>query len=150
MTIIPIVSESGRCCGCCVDRARTAAANTLAQNLCTNDAPRFVRVLADMFLHLVLESHFVPVVVQCDDGVDGIAEFGNQEQTKDRVEDLLVCCVDGPVAVEDRVAVMRCSSALNPLHKHTVRESTYQILPCLFTFGWNTGVTKRPCGARRG
>jgi hypothetical protein len=61
-------------------------------------------MLLDAALDLFLELDLVPVIVECDDRVDRITKFGDQEQRVDRVEYILSRRISGPVAVEDGVA----------------------------------------------
>jgi hypothetical protein len=61
-------------------------------------------MLLDAALDLFLELDLVPVIVERDDRVDRITEFGDQEERADGVEYILSRRVSGPVAVEDGMA----------------------------------------------
>lgn len=64
-----------------------------------------VRMLLNVLPHLVVEGDFVPVVIEGHHCIDRIGELRDEEQAKDRVEDMLVGGVDRPVAIEDRMTV---------------------------------------------
>lgn len=65
---------------------------------------RLGRMLVDMTLSLFLEMHLIPVVVERDDGVDGIAELRHQQERLDSFDEVLCGRVNGPIAFEHRVA----------------------------------------------
>ena len=56
-------------------------------------------MLLDMFLYLVLERHLIPVEIEGYDRIDRVGELGYQKEAEDRVEDLLVVGVDGPLHI---------------------------------------------------
>jgi hypothetical protein len=73
----------------------------LSSNLLAPLRPRLLCMLLDAALDLFLKLDLVPVIVECDDRVDRITEFGYQEQRVDGVDYVLGRRVSGPVAVED-------------------------------------------------
>jgi hypothetical protein len=61
-------------------------------------------MLMDTALDLFLELDLIPVIVERDDRVYWITEFGDQEERVDGVDYVLGRGISGPVAVEDGVA----------------------------------------------
>jgi hypothetical protein len=59
---------------------------------------------SDVLLSLFLELDLVPVIVQCNNCIDWVAELGHQKQGVDGVDQILVARINGPVAIEDRMA----------------------------------------------
>jgi hypothetical protein len=64
-------------------------------------------VLLNVFLYFVLESHLIPVVVECHNGIDRVGEFRDKKEAENCVKDLLVRGIHGPISVEDRVTKRR-------------------------------------------
>jgi hypothetical protein len=58
----------------------------------------------DAALDLFLELDLVPMIVQRDDRVDRITEFGHQEQRVDGVDYVLGRGISGPVTIENGMA----------------------------------------------
>jgi len=61
-------------------------------------------MLLDVALRLFLELHLVPVIVECDDGVDGIAELRHEQKGVDSIDDILGGSIQRPVTIQDRMA----------------------------------------------
>lgn len=78
--------------------------SSLAHNFAAPSSPTFACVLLNVTLRLFLELNLVPVIVECNDGVDGVAELWHEQKGVDGIDEIFGGSVQGLVTVRNRMA----------------------------------------------
>jgi len=84
-------------------QSQSAFRNLLSEKLRLPGFSTLRRVLVNVLLSLITERDFVPMKVQGDDRIDRIGELWDEKERVDRVDQLEVGSIRGPVAIQDTV-----------------------------------------------